>query len=374
MKILTLTHEYPPVGGGGGRVAQDLAEGLAARGHQVTVLTSALKGLPAAETRAGVHILRLWAARREAFRASFVSMLVYDLHAVWRGWRLARAERPDLIHVHFAVPAGAAAWALSRLTGLPYLLTVHMGDIPGGVPSKTAGWFRFVKPFTHPVWRGAARVVSVSSHGKRLAARHYDVPVTVIPNGIRLETIPQSGRLQDPPRLAFVGRFMEEKNPLGLAQALALVRDLPWQAVFVGDGPQRAAVEEVIAAAGLTERVCFTGWVQPEQALAEIAASDVLVIPSFSEGLPVVAVQALGAGVALAATRVGSLDDVVQPGENGLLVDEPSPAALADALRRLLADREQLAGMKAASRRRAAAFDLTQIVARYEALMEQIRP
>jgi glycosyltransferase involved in cell wall biosynthesis len=366
MKILTLTHEYPPVGGGGGRVAQSLAEGLAARDHQVRVLTSGLAGLPPEETRSGVQIKRLNVARKDAFRASFLSMALYVVRAVLTGLRLIWQERPDCIHVHFAVPAGAAAWALHLFTGVPYILTVHMGDIPGGVPSKTAGWFRWVRPLTPPIWRAAARVISVSSHGKRLAARHYpDVSVSVIPNGVDVDAIPKSGYHQ-PPRVAFVGRFMTEKNPLGFVAALARLRDLPWDAVMVGDGPLMPDVRRALAENGLTERVRLTGWVTPEQALEEIVNADILVIPSFSEGLPVVAVQALAAGVAIVASRVGSLDDVVVHGKNGFLVDEIQPDEFARYLRYFLVENTLLQDAKKHSLLQASEFDLQRIIGQYE--------
>ena len=67
--------------------------------------------------------------------------------------KLAREWKPDLIHVHFAVPAGALAWILRRLTGIPYVLTAHLGDVPGGVPEKTGRWFRWIYPFTPPIWK-----------------------------------------------------------------------------------------------------------------------------------------------------------------------------------------------------------------------------
>ena len=75
MKILVLCHEFPPVGGGGGRVARDIAIGLAKRGHEIRILTDRLDGLPAEETlESGVHIERIPARRREAYQAEFAEM------------------------------------------------------------------------------------------------------------------------------------------------------------------------------------------------------------------------------------------------------------------------------------------------------------
>ena len=79
MKILVLIHEFPPVGGGGGRAAQDICRGLTERGHEVTVLTAHLKGLPKKELVDGIRVLRLPSLRREAFRADLLAMGGYVL-------------------------------------------------------------------------------------------------------------------------------------------------------------------------------------------------------------------------------------------------------------------------------------------------------
>ena len=120
MKILVLIHEYPPVGGGGGRVAQDISRGLAQKGHQVRVLTALCGQLPEREEQDGVEILRLESARREMFRADLRAMAGFVLAALREGLKQAREWQPDIVHAHFAVPAGLPALLLKRLTGTPY--------------------------------------------------------------------------------------------------------------------------------------------------------------------------------------------------------------------------------------------------------------
>ena len=199
MRILVLTHEYPPVGGGGGRVAQDICEGLAKQGHEIRILTAQHGDLPL-EEKNNVEIRRLKSGRRQAFKADMRAMLGYVLASFWAGLGAIRRWKPDVIHVHFAVPAGAAAWMLSVLTGTPYVLTAHLGDVPGGVPQKTARWFRWVFPFTPPIWRRAKYVTAVSEFTRRLAVKCYPVPVKVVPNGVDLKAVhPGEIHIGDPP-------------------------------------------------------------------------------------------------------------------------------------------------------------------------------
>ena len=373
MRVLVLVHEYPPVGGGGGRVAQDLAERLAARGHKVTILTSAFGDLPLQETSAGVRIVRLPVGRKEAYRASLPSMGVFVLRAIVDGLRLIRRERPDVIHAHFAVPAGAGAWALSLLTSLPYVLTIHLGDVPGGAPEKTSRWFRWVFPLTPPIWKRAARVAAVSNFTRSLALRHYDVPIEVVPNGVDVAALaPAEFALHSPPQIVFAGRFVPQKNPLAIVKTLARLRDLPWHCTLLGDGALRPAVEAAVKAEGLESRFTFAGWVTPAEVLAAFDRSDILFMPSRSEGLPVVGVQALAKGLAIVAGRAGGFTDVVAEGENGYLLQPDDVEGMARRLRELIVSPERLRAMREASLRRAQLFDLNRIVSRYEALFAEV--
>jgi glycosyltransferase involved in cell wall biosynthesis len=374
MKILILTHEFPPVGGGGGRVAQDLASGLARRGHQVHVLTARLEGLPVEETTYGVHIQRIASMRREAFRATFAEMARYDWSALIVGKKVIRSWKPDVIHAHFAVPAGAAAFILSKVTGVPYLLTAHLGDVPGALPEKTDRWFKWVYPFTPAIWRHAAKVVAVSGFTRRLALEHYPIPIDVIPNGIDLKKLPVHLSANGaPPQIVFAGRFVEQKNPQHIVDALAGLKNLSWTCSMLGDGPLLESVHERVIACGLSERVAFPGWVTPEDVLNVFARSDILVLPSRSEGLSVVGVQALGMGLALVLSDAGGNSELVRDGENGFLFPSGDVEALSSALKKLLENRIMLQSAQQKSRELAQQFDLEAIIGQYEKLFGAIR-
>lgn len=375
MRILVLIHEFPPIGGGGGRVAQDLCQGFVKHNHEVVVLTAHLKGLPREEVLDGVRVVRLPSLRREAFRAKLPAMLGYNLAGLVASLSLIRKWRPDLIHVHFAVPAGPLAWLLSRLTGIPYVLTAHLGDVPGGVPEKTGQWFRYIYPFTPPIWKDAGQVVTVSEFTHQLARRHYPVQMQVIHNGVDLQTLnPGEIRAGNPPQVIFAGRFVEQKNPLQLVRTLAGLQDLPWKCVMLGDGPLRPAVEEEIANQGLADRFQVLGWVTPDEVLEWFRQSDILFMSSLSEGLPVVGVQALGMGLAIVASSVGGCIDLINPEENGYLVQVGDTESYSRALRNLLSDPQRLRDFREASRQKANCFDLTAIVAEYEAVFDAVVP
>jgi glycosyltransferase involved in cell wall biosynthesis len=367
MRILVLIYEFPPIGGGGGRAAQDLYTCLVDRGHEIKLVTSHFQGLARREVIGGVEILRVPALRRQAFRAGFITMLAYIVSGVFYSFQLVCRWHPNLIHVHFAVPCGPVAWALHHLTGIPYVMTAHLGDVPGGTPEKTGSWFRFVYPFTPPIWRDAAQVVAVSEYTRQLAFGHYPVNIQVIPNGVDIHSLtPSNLNANACPQIVFAGRFVEQKNPMLIVNSLSELRDLPWQCTLLGDGALRAAVIEKVHQLGLQERVTLPGWLTPDEVIQQFIKSDIYFSPSRSEGLPVVGVQALALGLAIVASQVGGWIDLVDSGQNGYLVEPNNLQGFSQALRKLLSDPQKLTAFRQASRSKADQFDLTTIADRYE--------
>ncbi len=375
MKILVLIHEFPPIGGGGGRAARDIAMGLVNKGHELRVLTTHIDGMPLSETIPGsfpgkaLRVDRIRTRRKTAFQAGFLDMAQFSLSSVFAGLRLIQEWRPDLIHAHFAVPAGAAAFVLSKLTGIPYILTAHLGDVPGAVPEKTDHWFKWIFPFTPAIWRAAARVVAVSEFTRQMALQHYRVPIEVIHNGVDLSGLPAAMPNLNPGqsiRIVFAGRFMEQKNPGHLVKALCALKELPWQCAMLGDGPLLEPIRESLAACGLADRFWLPGWVTPEQVLAEFARSDLLVLPSSSEGLSVVGVQALGMGLAMLLSTAGGNLELVCEGENGFLFPIGDLDTLTDRLKILIKNPSMLQSAQHKSHEMAKKFDLTAVISQYE--------
>jgi glycosyltransferase involved in cell wall biosynthesis len=367
MRILVLNHEFPPVGGGGGRAAESICQALAMRGHEINVLTAHINDLPREEQRDGYHIIRIPSLRTQPFRANFLSMIAYVLLGLWAGLGIIRVFQPDVIHVHFAVPAGALAWMLSKLTRVPYVLTAHLGDVPGGVPEKTSDWFRWVFPITRWIWRDASTRVAVSEYTRMLALKHYAEEILVIPNGVEVNSVtPSSIQVNDPPVIVFAGRFMEQKSPLQVIQTLNEIKDIPWKCMMLGDGPLMPDVKKSVTDLGLEHRFVLTGWVTPDEVMKHFDRSDILFMPSLSEGLPVVGVQALAKGLAIVASRVGGFVDLVDENQNGYLIEMGDKEGFKTRLQDLLKNPSRLLSLRQASLEKVKSFDITYIAEQYE--------
>jgi glycosyltransferase involved in cell wall biosynthesis len=296
-----------------------------------------------------------------------LEMGAYVLCSFIPALRMARRWKPDVLHVHFAVPTGAMALPIHLLTGIPYVLTVHLGDVPGGVPDQTERVFRIIMPLTIPIWKRAGQVTAVSEYIRELALQSYEVDIQTIPNGIELShpgTAPLT--IRTPRRLFFAGRFNPQKNLLFLVDLLDRIRDLDWRMEMVGDGPMMASVAKRITRLGLGGRINLRGWVEPDEVEQIMSGCDILVLPSLSEGMPVVGIQALAAGLAIVGSDVGGNRDIVRDGQNGYLCPVGDLDIFEDRLRSLLASRRPLATMKAASVDLAVDFDIEVIARKYE--------
>jgi glycosyltransferase involved in cell wall biosynthesis len=376
MKVLTLCYEYPPIGGGGGSVAKSVAEQLVLRGHEVRVQTAALGRRSNRETIGGVEIFRTASLRRAPDTCTVREMGLYVVTSFLPTLRHLRDWRPDVIHAHFAVPTGLLAWVAHRLTGVPYVLTAHLGDVPGGVPAQTDRMFRCIAPLARRIWGAAAAATAVSSFVQKLAERAYGRPVIRILNGIDLSDAPSAPAPPGQPRrLIFIGRLNPQKNPVFLIEALAQLRDAVWILTFIGDGPLMGEVKAAIARHQLENRIALTGWIAPAQVQKILAEADILCMPSHSEGMPVAAVEALKFGVAIVASDIPGVRDVVDDGVNGSLVPLGDLTAFAQRLRSLLENESTLAAMKRASWEKAKRFELAGIAHEYaHVLAEAVQP
>jgi glycosyltransferase involved in cell wall biosynthesis len=144
---------------------------------------------------------------------------------------------------------------------------------------------------------------------------------------------------ENPIRLLFLGWLEREKGVLDLLDACArLPKDSPFELELIGDGHAMPEARAHVAAHGLTEKVKFHGWLQGEAKNAVLARSDVLVLPSWAEGLPNAMIEAMAAKLSVVVTAVGNIPDVVTTEKNALVVPPRNPEALSLALNRIIAD------------------------------------
>jgi glycosyltransferase involved in cell wall biosynthesis len=329
--------------GGAERHVVDLASALHRKGYRVEVACSIADGLSKPLEEAGVPV-RPQTRRLVKRRVSL---------AYARGIRkLLKEGRFDLVHAHIYASAVAAAIA-TRGTGLPLVVTEHTEA------SWQNRWSRMSSRWTY---RQARQIIAVSTSIERRLIERDGVPperVTLISNAV----IPASGDPVDladtlpegwseRPLVGVVARLQPEKGVATFLKAAARVSKVSQEARFlvVGDGPLREELLELVGRLGLRERVCFLGYRADARALTGLL--DVLVVPSLTEGSPLIVLEAMAAGVPVVASAVGGIPDQVRHDEEGVLVPPDDPDALAGALGSLLEDPARARRLGEAGRRR----------------------
>jgi glycosyltransferase involved in cell wall biosynthesis len=301
-----------------------------------------------------------------------------DVRALRRLVREMRAFRPDVVHTHTA-KAGVLGRVAAGLTGVQGVVHTFHGHLLHGYFSPPVT--RAVVQVERVLARRSSRLVAVGDQVRKdLLAAGIGRPqqYVVAPPGIALPPPPPRGLARAELGLpvvglvvAFVARLTQVKRPERFVEIARLLADQHPDTTFVviGEGDLLADIQR--QAAPLGDRLRFLGWRGDVERV--YAASDLVVLTSDNEGMPVSLIEAALCGVPAVSTRVGSVAEVVLHERSGLVVDSPGPDGLAAAAGRLLADHEARTAMGRAAREHAkASFSRDRLVDDMQRLYEEV--
>ena len=360
MRVLWLTNSYPhPADPVGGTFLKTQAEALVRAGAHVHVIAPVpwvplalrrkwqrYRDAPHAQLEAGVSVARpryLAFPLEDTYGASHLFLRGATRRSLYREGGSVKAPF-SLIHAHFAYPQGLVARALSARLGVPYVLTLHGSDVNTNPQQHPVARRRFGRAV-----RGAARVLAVSQPLAQRTETLAGVTPEVSPIGLNLRHFALPSRAEARRQLGlpvgafialYVGYLYEAKGIREWLEALTNLDrakrssgDAPGSDVlglFLGDGPLRNDVERTPNARAL-------GALPNAEVPRYLAAADVLVLPSYAEGMPTVLIEAGAAGLPVIATEVGGIPDLLAEGR-GYTVPPRSTEALTDAVHRVRAD------------------------------------
>jgi glycosyltransferase involved in cell wall biosynthesis len=364
MKVLSLIHEYPPVGGGGGVVAAGLNETLADLGDTVTVVTSHMSDLPRHETVRGVEVHRVPCWRRQRHYSTAPELATTLLPTYRAAADLILRDRPDVLHTHFVLPAGLTASLLSRRFGIPYVLTAHGSDVPRYNPDRFALLHVALRSLWRRIVRQAAAVTSPSEYLGRLIRHSMEVPVRVIPNAYSpLESLGRSKRKL----VLVVARLLPRKGVQFFIDSLGATAS-DWQFVIAGDGPCLDDLKRRARTIGA--RVDFTGFVDRVTLRALYEEARIFVFPSLRENFPMVLLEAMDAGCAVITTDADGCAEVV--GDAGIVIAKGDAGRIRASLRSLMQDEAQCDQLAARALQRAQLFRWPTVAASYRDLFGSV--
>jgi N-acetyl-alpha-D-glucosaminyl L-malate synthase BshA len=339
MTIAMLCHAGP---GGSSRVALSLADALEHRGHRVSVV-------PAGPWRT-------------------------MLEPTWDGWRLAQLERRveaavrdngvQVLHYHYAWPFALLVRGLKRRLGAAapmFVGTLHGTDVTHP-PDEAA-----IAVLGHTdAWTTVSRPYATLAHERLRLGRRP----TVIPNFLDAARFARSSDFTEPraagrrPRLVHVSNFRSVKDPQGVVQIFAAVREHHDAELWlIGDGPELPGVTCLARRAGLEHDVRVFGYRADVGRL--LAECDVLVMSSLEESFCLAALEAMACGLAVVGSAVGGFAELAEHDRTAMLYARGDYAAAARLVGRLLTDHRSRLGLRRAAAERARAFSVAAAVDRY---------
>jgi glycosyltransferase involved in cell wall biosynthesis len=347
MRILITTGIFPPDIGGPATYVPQVAAAFAERGHQITVLTLS--------------------DRVDGHDDGYPFRVIRLPRWIWKPWRwlrtvaslLSLGRNADVLFVNgLAVEAVMANLLLQKpmvqkvVGDLPWERATNQGWVVDNFESFQEKRYNLKVESLKALrtwWTRQADKIIVPSHYLARWVANWGVPeakIKVIYNavepldGIRPAEVP----LHTPVKVVTVGRLVPWKQVDRIIEAIA--RCDRAGLVIVGDGPERGALEELVRALDLADRIYFAGQRSKAEISSLLAACDLLVLNSAYEGFPHVVLEAMSLGLPVVATAVGGTPEVVQDEENGLLIAPTANGALSEALFQLVSspvERQRLA-------------------------------
>ena len=366
MKIAILVPMFLPKHLGGVEIATyEIASHLAKKGHKIHVVTLWDSGLPDKSIEQGFFVHRL-----KLPRIKFIGVAIFWLRILY----VLKKIDPEIIHVQ-SVTIAMPAYLVGKFLKKPYIVCGHGFDL-------YFSW-RFKKAISRLVLKNANVVIALTENMKNDMQKIYNREIIVIPNGIDVEkftvpldkeTIRKRLGINDSDKvIIFVGNLRPVKGVEFLVRAMNVViqKDVNAKLILVGDGQQQDYLRRMVAELHIERYVTFTGEVPNDEVFEYLAASDIFVLPSLSEGFSIASLEAMACGLPIIATRVGVLQEIIENGVNGFLIKTGEPRQISEKVLKLLGDEYLRGRISENNKKKVKDYDWTGIVQRLEESYQQ---
>lgn len=273
----------------------------------------------------------------------------------------------DAVHVHWLIPQGI----VQSFFNIPYIITGHGGDVSSLNINP-------IKALKIKCLKKAKRVAVVSNELKSQLGKYYDAEnVSVISMGCDTTKFSVDNRIEnyfgqdDRPVILFVGRLAEKK---GVKYLIEAAEDVEAQFVIVGDGPLREELE--LRAQSLGDKIKFWGAKPHSELVTIFASADVFVAPSITakdgdkEGLPTTIIEAMASGLPVVGSDSGGIKEIIKDGKNGFVVSERATEEIANAINKILVDKNLYNSMRETALQTAKSYDYKEKAKQYAELIK----
>lgn len=327
MKIALLVMMFPPINLGGTEIASyNIAERLAQRKNEVHVITSSDPGIPDYKSESGFFI-----HRTILNRTRYIGIVIFGIKSLMQ----IVIIHPELIHAQ-NITMGLIAFFGKKVFNIPYIVWGRGSDVH-------LQW-RFKKIVSKVVLNNADAIIALSQNMKDDMQKISKKEVYILPNGVDTTSFNESKNKSNDntTEIVYIGSLLPVKGVEYLIEAINILHQThpKISLTIVGDGSNRRSLEQIVKKHGLEQNIIFTGKISHEDVPNRLNSNDIFVLPSISEGMPNVLLEAMAAGLPIVATNVGGIPDIVKNNKNGYLVEPKNPQQLAERIHFLIENTE----------------------------------
>jgi len=357
MKILMLTQFFSPTRGGGEVMFYQLANQLGKRGHKVFIIKHKILGSDKSEdylnlsSNVIIYEVNPTVIHKGGLPAGIFQNVLYVLNSIKTGLKIIKSNRVDVIHCNTYSPV-FAGWLLSKLTGVPLLVTVHDVALLHGYNF----WEKWMRQFGRLSWIKALigylselltiklsrNIHTVSKTSKNdILSFNSKSNIVIISNSLDFEHYKFDGNITYEDFILFIGRLVYYKHLEVVIEALKLLKNrCDVRLVVLGDGPMRSEWEGLVDRLNLKDRVEFKGYVSHKEKLHYLSKCRALLLPSIFEGFGIVVLEAWAFRKPVIVVDVEPLNKIVEHGSDGFVVEKNLPATWARYIYLLMSSEE----------------------------------
>lgn len=313
------------------------------------------QGVPAVELK---HIATLQEGSK------IEKILVFKRAIVDFIWSLFQ-KQVDIVHIHFASKGSTFRTAIIMAIALIYRKPIVLHSHGAGFHIFYGNLPLFIKKIINFLFSKCDRQIVLSNSWKKFYTTHLGLAaekIVVMPNPVKIPLQPQGKKQSNTVNFLFLGRIGQRKGAFELIEAFASLNEQIRSIAtltLAGDGDVKQA-RNLVKKFGITDKITVHDWVNSWERDALLASSDVFVLPSYNEGLPMAIIEAMSFGRAVITTPVGGIPELISHGNNGLLVTPGNIKQLTSAMQSLIEDRELRDSLAVEARKSVAPLDIKQ--------------
>jgi len=367
LNLLMLNYEFPPIGGGAGKAHLcQLKEYAQTDELKIDVLTAAPKpGFTREQFSDNITIYKVGLHKKNLHFWRKIEVLEWLFKAQHHYRKMLRENNYDLVHAFFGFPTG---WLCYRSANkLPYIISLRGSDVPGK-HARLKLDYKILAPVFKAIWKKASTLIACSQGLKDRALQFMpSATIDVITNGIDLNMFhpAQNDKAQQELKLLTVGRLSVTKRFEILIDAVEILhkagRNL--HLTIAGGGAMLDGLKQIVSQKNLTDIIDVKGRIESDLMPDLYRQNDIFVSASMQEGMSNAMLEAMASGLPIITTRCEGVDELIA--DNGIVVEQARPDAIADEIQKLADDKTSYELMCKAARKKVEQFGWAHIAEQY---------